>query len=228
MSLTSQPSHSAQTVQYDHQTNSLSLSPPSQKAQYHFHSFDKLPCNSLNSRKVQNSVLQWTYSQRNGICISISGNAWFAKFLAWLNGWTALFIGLGISNSSWRRAWWQNDRSEKASSHFLPLRLQQWCRSERLYLAIDGSQKGDGMDRSAALRSRPPTMKSSARFGNTLAVCCRTAPCTKATTPPFPHTVRMTDYAQLLFSPGVLHNTAKSKKPTTSALTFFDVVTAKP
>lgn len=141
MSLTSQLLYSAEIAQYDYQPNSLSLSPPSQKAQYHFHSFDKLPCNSLNSCKVQNSVLQWTYSLKNRICISISGNAWFAKFLAWLNGWTARLIGLGISNSSWRRAWWQDDRSEKASSHLLPSRLQQWCRSERRYLVRQFSER---------------------------------------------------------------------------------------
>lgn len=211
-----------QRAQYDYQTNSLSLSPPSQKAQYHFHSSDKLPCNSLNNCKVQNSVLQWTYSLKNRICISISGNAWFAKFLAWLNGWTARLIGLGISNSSWRRVWWQNDRSEKASSHLLPSRLQRWCRSERQYLVRQFSERRwDGQVPSVEVPSSHYEKQQ-------LTICCRTAPCAEVMTPPFPYTVHMTDYAQLLFSPGLLHNTAKSKKTTTSVLIFFDVVMAKP
>lgn len=141
--------------------------PPSQKAQYHFHSFSKQHCNPPHSCRVQTSVLHWTYTKENRICISISGNAWFAKFLAWLNGWTAHFISLGISNSSVRSTRWQNDRCEKVSSHILPLRFQQWCRSERLYSAKDSSQKGDGIDKSPALSSSSLIIKnSSAVFGN--------------------------------------------------------------
>lgn len=157
-------------------------------------------------------VLQRIYSERNRNCISISGNKWFAKFLAWLNGWTAHFISLGISNSSLRSAWWQNDRCEKVSSHLLPLRFQQWCRSERLYLARDSAQKVDGLDKSPALSSSSPIIKnSSALFGNILTICCETVPCTKVMAPRFCYTIHMTDYAQLLFSPGVLHNTAQDK-----------------
>lgn len=222
MSLTSQLLHSVEIVWYDYQTNSLSLPPPSQKAHYHFQSFNKLSCNSPNSCRVQTDVLQWTYSKRIRICISISGNAWFAKFLAWLNGWTAHFIGLCISNSSLRSVWWQNDRCEKASSHLLPLRFQQWCRSERLYLARDSSQEADGMDKSPALSSCSPVIKnSSALFGNILTVCCETVPCTKVTAPPFWQTVRITAYAKLLFSLGVLHSTAQGRKPKPSGVCLY-------
>lgn len=147
----------------------LPFSPSSlSKKQYHFHSFSKEHCNPPYSCRAQTNVLHWTYSKGNKICIPISENAWLAKFLAWLNGWTAHFISLGISNSSVRSAWWQNDRCEKAPSHLLPLRFQQWCRSERLYLARDNSQKVDGIDKSPALSSSSPIIKnSSAVFGNT-------------------------------------------------------------
>lgn len=164
-------------VRYDYQTNSLSLPPPSQEAWYHFHSFDKLPCNSANSSRVQTNVLQRAHAKGNRICISVSGNAGFAEFLAWWNGWTAHFITLGISNSSLRSMWWQSERCEKVSSHFVPLRFQQRCRSERLYLASDSSQRGDRMDKSPALSSSFPIIKnSSAPFGNTLTMCLTVYP----------------------------------------------------
>ena len=73
-------------------------------------------------------------------------------------------------------------------------------------------RKYDGLDKSPALSSSSPIIKnSSALFGNSLTICCETVPCTKVMAPRFWYTVRMTDYAQLLSSPGVLHNTAQGK-----------------
>lgn len=174
MRLTLQLLHSAEIVRCDYQANSLSLRPPSQEARYHSHSFDKRPRNSANSCRVQTNVPQWTHAEGNRICISISGNAGFAELLARWNGWTAHFISLGISNSSLRSMWWQSERCEKVSSHLLPLRFQQRCRSERLYLASDSSQRVDRTDKSPALSSSFLIIKiSSAPVGSTLTTCLR-------------------------------------------------------
>lgn len=82
--------------------------------------------------------------------------------------------------------------------------MQKW----KVYLGRDSFQKVDGMDKSPDLSSCSLIIKnSSALFGNLLTICCETVPCTEVMTPPFWYTVPMTDYAQLLFSPGVLHNT---------------------
>lgn len=79
-------------------------------------------------------------------------------------------------------------------------------------MARDSSQKVDGMDKSPALSCSSLIIKtSSALVGNALTICCEALPCTEVMAPQVGQTLRTTDYAQLLFSPGVLRNTAQVK-----------------